>query len=221
MTTKETLLLVMGSGGTCQLFLGKESFNEWAAVLKHKDELDQETQRHEDQRIRDQKVAYRHSLQNQIKDHLNNRESNNDGLSQKEQWNQERSQIFKEKFSDYNRKLKQSIAAQESIKNAEIKRLHDISSKHTENQILKNQMEHDQVVENERLQTKRAVHLQAQAKLRKTLDSQLAMKNKFQQELKIIDQKVLADGLKNEEKIDTDRNAFLSKLKLEKINLVG
>jgi hypothetical protein len=82
-----------------------------------------------------------------------------------------------------------------------------------ENEAIKRQIKLGEEIENERAMTNRAMRLDNATKLRKTLDEQLATKRKMHQQLKDQDHQILTQGLRQEERQDSQRNDFFNKLK--------
>ena len=104
-------------------------------------------------------------------------------------------------------------AAQISMREANIRKIQDSEVKRAENENFHSQFLHEQQQETERLSTNRAMRLQAQAKLRQTLDQQLAAKERANQEIRKMDKQILSVGIKQEEQIENQRKAFFDKLK--------
>jgi hypothetical protein len=131
-------------------------------------------------------------------------------------WNKENKEAFKDKFTQHSKRQQEIKAAKEGLKQAYVRKMQNVTAKQIENQIFKNQFEMENMKANQRKATNRAMRIQNQANIRQTLDEQLKMKKKMEQQNFEQDKLILADGVKNEEKITQQRHDFLNKLRMPK-----
>lgn len=197
----------------------KGVFNEWGAVLRNKDEMDREMDRQESLRRKQQREEYRKSLENQIKHQKNSyygqasSNLNHDQSFLKDQWNRE--QNFKLKEQSENEKKKQLALnmAKDNLQNISLHRQQDSAVKRAENELFRNHMMMTEREDHQRAETNRAMRLQAQTKLRQTLDQQMAFKDKEKYNLKLHEKEIVKLGEKKAEEQEEQRLKFFDKLK--------
>ncbi|CAI2360771.1 unnamed protein product [Moneuplotes crassus] len=200
--------------------------NEWAAILKLKDEKDKQKDRREKELIRHKQVEYRAELENQIKLQKSRSKSNMDSYIADQNDRDHRNQVFEKYGCEigkakkeikclplYKNKEKEVLIAKESMKEVQKRNQEKKAINKLENDQFKLAMLHNNRVETERMATKRAKKLLTQAQIRNTLDKQLESKRKALKHEKELDKKILGIGLKQEENKDLQRDLFFSRLR--------